>query len=246
MTRTAALAVLSLAIKLSAADAPVKIDYICSAEEIDKFGLPCSPDEPCPVFLELSSVESTGVRLFVSGNVHTQSATLYGLLLASEDGGKTWTEPAKRIPASALDEIQFFDLATGWVSGERLESLPRDPFVLLTTDGGKTWRDRPVFDDSRVGSISQFWFESKTEGELVVDHPEHGTIRHQVLQSNTGGESWEMKESTTSAVKLKGKKDEMSWRVRADSASRTFRLERRSGSSWELVASFLIHIADCK
>src|SRR5579871_223949 len=124
MIRSAAIAGIILTLAIQAADAPIKLEYACPPEDIDAFGLPCSIDDPCPVFLDLNAVESTGIKLFISGNLHTQSTTLYGVLLASEDGGKTWTEPFKRLSASVLEEIQFIDFATGWVSGERAESLP--------------------------------------------------------------------------------------------------------------------------
>ena len=45
---------------------------------------------------------------------------------------------------AAIDRIQFFDAETGWAAGEQLEPLPQDPFLLLTTDGGKSWRRRPM------------------------------------------------------------------------------------------------------
>jgi len=244
MVRSAALAGLVLSAMLHA-QAPIKIDYACPAEELDAFGLSCSSEDPCPVFLDLTAVGSSGTRLFLTGNLHTQAATLAGLLLASEDDGKTWTEPLKRVRASALEQIQFIDLTTGWVSGERIESLPRDAFLLLTTDGGKSWHERAIFDEPRFGSISQFWFASKSEGELVVDHDDHGGTRHEVFESKTGGESWEAKQSTMEPVKLQGKIPETAWRLRADAASQTFRVERRAASNWEPVASFVIHVADC-
>src|SRR5262249_52240739 len=141
--------------------AQTKLEYACPPEDVDGFGLSCSAEDPCAVFLELSAVEAAGAKIFVAGNLHTRSTTLYSVLLASEDGGKTWTEPFKRIRAGALEQIQFIDFANGWVSGQLIEPLPRDPFLLITTDGGKSWRQRPLFEESRFGSISQFWFESK-------------------------------------------------------------------------------------
>ena len=244
LSRTvAALALCALA---RAADPPVKIEYACPAEDIESFGLSCSSEDPCAVFLELSSVEAIGATVFLAGNLHTQSATLYAVLLASEDGGRTWTEPVKRQRAAVLEQIQFIDFANGWISGQTIEPLPRDPFLLLTNDGGKTWRQRPIFEESRFGSIAQFWFESKTTGELVLDHPERGAVRHEVYESNTGGESWEVRESTTKPVTLKGVKEQSTWRVRADGASKTYHLERRASSNWELVAILAIHVADCK
>jgi photosystem II stability/assembly factor-like uncharacterized protein len=229
-----------------AADPPVKIEYACPAEDQESFGLACSTEDPCPVFLELSAFEAVGDRLFAGGNLHTKSSILYAILLTSEDGGKTWTEPIKRIRAAALEQIQFFDFGNGWISGQSIEPLPKDPFLLLTTDGGKTWKQRPIFEESRFGSIAQFWFESRTAGELVVDHAEHGVTRHEVYQTNTGGESWEVKESTTKPVKLKGAREESTWRFRVDAATKTYRIERRATSGWDLVASLVVHIADCK
>ena len=116
------------------AQTPFHPEYNCPAEDIDSFGLSCSPEEPCAVFLELSAVESTGDKLFVAGNLHTERTTLYGVVLSSDDGGKTWTEPVMRLRAAALEQIQFVDATTGWISGQTIEPLPRDPFMLLTTD----------------------------------------------------------------------------------------------------------------
>src|SRR5579871_2423135 len=183
----------ALALLISAtlpAQTPVKVEYSCTPEDIDSFGLACSAEDPCAVFLELSSVEAVGAKLFVAGNLHTERTTLYSVVLASEDGGATWTEPHKRMRASALEQIQFVDFANGWISGQVIEPLPKDPFMLITADGGKTWRQKPMFEDSRFGSVAQFWFESKTSGELVIDH----APKHEVYQTNTGGENWELKE----------------------------------------------------
>lgn len=229
------------------AQPPVKIDYACPPEDIDSFGLACSADEPCAVFLELTAIDSVGATVFLAGNLHTQSATLRSILLSSEDGGKTWIEPFQRIRAAALEQIQFSGFASGWVSGQIIEPLPRDPFLLLSTDGGKSWRERPVFEESRFGELAEFWFESPASGELVIDHSEHGVVKHEVYQSQTGGESWEIKEMTTQPVKLKGPpKEESAWRIRADAASKTYRLELRGAANWESISTFAIHIADCK
>jgi hypothetical protein len=71
--------------------------------------------------------------------------------------------------SSGLDQIQFFDFENGWISGANLQSAPRDPFLLITTDGGKSWRPRPIFEESRVASIERFWFESRKLGTLLID-----------------------------------------------------------------------------
>ena len=223
---------------------PLRVDYACPPEDLEAFGMSCSADDPCPIFLELSSVEAVGAKLFVAGNIHTGSATLYTVLLASEDSGKTWTEPLKPIRAAAFEQIQFVDSANGWISGESIDPLPRDAFFMITTDGGKTWRQKPMFDDARSGSVAQFWFDSRTTGQLVLDRRQSAHITHEVYQTKTGAEDWEMTESTTKPVVLKGRKEPAEWRLRAD--GKVYHAERRASSGWEPVANFTIHIADCK
>ena len=149
-------------------------------------------------------MDAAGATLVVAGDLHTERTTLYGILLQSEDGGKTWTEPFKRLRAAAFEQVQFLDFGYGWVSGQIIEPLPKDPFMLLTSDGGKTWRQHPLFEESRFGSIGQFWFDSRTAGKLVLDHPQGGSAEHEIYETNTGGESWEVSQVSDKPVTLKG------------------------------------------
>jgi hypothetical protein len=232
---------------LAAAD-PVKFEYVCTPEDADAFGLICSEQEPCPVFLELASVDTSGPRVFVSGNLHTLTTTLYGILLTSDDGGLTWAEPNGRLHATALDEIQFADSQHGWVSGTLLEPLPRDPFLLITTDGGKTWRPQPLFDETRYGTIQQFWFESNTNGQLIVEGSKGAGNAYELYETSTGGESWNLKAAGSKPLQLAKSrpKDSAGWRVRADAPSKTYRVERRVQDKWETVATFPIQAGLCK
>jgi hypothetical protein len=225
-----------------------RIPYACTEQDLDAFGLDCSPQEPCPVYAELVAVESLSGRLFVTGNLHTLSGTLYGLLLVSDDGGKTWTEPVKRERGWSLDQIQFADLQHGWINGAVLQPLPKDAFMLVTADAGKTWRARPLSEESRFGSISQFWFESATAGELVLDQSQGANGRYELYGTQTGGDAWELKGVTKTAPKLArvAPRDNPTWRLRADSTSKTIRLEQRLNEGYKSVTSFDIHVADCK
>src|SRR4051812_40680812 len=92
---------------LKAQTKPVSIAGQCSAEVVENQSLSCSTDEPCPLFLELASVERVASRTLVTGNLHTGSQTLESVLLVSDDGGRTWTEPMTRIAGAVLDQIQF-------------------------------------------------------------------------------------------------------------------------------------------
>jgi photosystem II stability/assembly factor-like uncharacterized protein len=240
------LATLLLAASLLRAQDLQKLPAVCSPEDADALGLTCSEEEPCPVFLELQSVEASGPSVYVTGNLHTVNVTVAGVLLQSDDGGKTWTEPAKRLRSAALEQIQFVDFQHGWAAGVMLEPLPKDPFLLLTTDGGKTWRKTPLFEETDFGSIQQFWFESPNSGSLVLDRSQGGAKRYELYESQTGGASWEMRQKSERQIALPKIKppDSGNWRIRADGES--YRVERRTVQGWDLAARFATHAGDCK
>src|SRR5258708_38981364 len=148
---------------------PLKVPFACTEDDIGAFGMTCTVEEPCRVFLELSGIESVGNKIFLTGNLHTSDATLFSVLLSSFDNGKTWTEPFERLRSTALEQIQFFDFETGWIGGQQLISLPKDPFFLITNDGGQTWRRRPIFGEPKVGAVEQFAFDSPNSGALLIN-----------------------------------------------------------------------------
>ncbi len=221
--------------------------YECPPADVEQFGLDCSEERPCPVFLELAAVDVLGSRIFLTGNLHTRDTTLFSLLLASEDGGITWSEPAPRLRNAALEQIEFFDPQTGWISGESIDPLARNPFLMLTADGGRTWRQKLLFDDTKYGSIAQFHFDSKSNGELVLDASAGRTVRQELYASMTGGESWEVRQVSNRPLRLASSRPSQpsGWRVRADAPSGTYRLERGSGRTFESVATFPIRVTDC-
>jgi hypothetical protein len=230
---------------------PMRLDFRCAEEDILHFGLTCDANDPCHVYLELSSVETVGRRLFLSGNFHTSSTTLGSLLLVSEDAGKSWREPHERVRGAVLDQMQFLDLEYGWVSGQTLNPLPRDPFLLVTNDGGKSWRRRAVSNEPRVGAIAQFRFTSRTSGMLLVDRTQSGEngTRYELFETMTGGDSWTLRQASSQPIRdgrAFPEPREAGWRLLTDAASRSYRLERREGERWIPVASFLIAAGECK
>jgi hypothetical protein len=234
---------------LLAAEDPARVEYGCSTEDADKFGLTCSEDQPCDIFFELASVEGVGSTIFAAGNLHTVTTTLYGILLISGDGGKTWTEPIPRIQGAALDQVQFPDFQHGWASGATLDPLVRDPFFLVTADGGKTWRSRPVFNETHYGSIQQFWFDSAKSGQLILERSQGAARVYETFETANGGDTWTIQESGIKTPRLAKApaKDSATWRVRADAASKTNRIERRTArGGWETVASFAVRAGVCK
>ncbi len=226
---------------------PMVVSYRCAEEDMTWAGLACSEDEPCRFYLELAAVEPLGNKIFLAGNIHSSSTTLSSIFLASEDSGKTWIEPFERIRGGGLDHIQFVDFENGWVSGQVLQPLPQDPFLLITSDGGKTWRRRPVFGESRGGSILQFGFGSKTAGSLVIDRGEPGDSgRYELYETPNGGETWMLREITDRQPKIpRAGTGNPDWRLRPDAATKSFRVEHRQGERWTSLASFAIPIGTC-
>jgi photosystem II stability/assembly factor-like uncharacterized protein len=223
------------------------VTYDCSPEDIEQFGLNCSEDEPCTVLLELSAAAAAANRIVVTGNLHTRDVTLLSLLLTSDDVGVTWTEPVIRMRNAAFEQIEFWDGQTGWVSGESINPLARNPFLLLTTDGGTNWRPKLIVDDEKFGAIAQFHFSSISNGEVVIDNSSKKSVHQELYGSETGGESWELKETANKPFHLNGVRapNQAGYRVRADAAGGAYLLERGGGKNWEKVTSFPIHIADC-
>jgi hypothetical protein len=229
--------------------APMLVPFHCSEPDMENSGLSCSQEEPCPVYLELAAIASSGIRIFAAGNIHTATATLYSVVLGTEDNGQTWREVHERIPGSGLDHLQFSGAEMGWSSGVSLAPLPQDPFLLTTTDGGQTWRVRPIFNEPRFGSIQQFYFEDKRAGELAIDHgPGSATDRYELYETNDGGETWNIRESNLKPIRLKRAPlaPNPDWRVRADAASKSFHVEHRLAGKWTSIAAFQVNLGVCK
>jgi hypothetical protein len=231
---------------------PMHVPFDCSREDVQSTGLTCSEEEPCPVYLEISGVEAVGNRLFLAGNLHSANVTLESVLLASDDVGKTWTEPHPRIRSADLEHIQFIDFENGWISGVYLQGVPHDPFFLVTSDGGKTWRASPVFEDGRAGVIERFQFDSKTNGRMLLDTRLHN--RHELYESMTGGESWSVRQVSDKPIRWPRAQSgnsqledqQQAWRIRADSKTHSYQIEKRQQDRWQTIASFLVDVAHCK
>lgn len=228
---------------------PLRVAVECSQEDLNALRLTCPAARPCPVYLDLSKVESTGGKLFITGNLHAEDTTLFSVLLASDDGGATWREPYPRIRGAGLDLIQFLDPETGWASGESLGAIPRDPFLLLTRDGGTTWRSYPVAGEGRAGTIDSFHFDSKTHGRLWVGRPLAGEpgARYLSYESPDGGETWALREASGRPFPQSSRPASAGgYRLRADRATGAYRVERRTPAGWQTVASFLVHAGECQ
>ncbi len=228
---------------------PLNVQFTCKDEDIMAFGLTCTEDEPCEVYLELAALESVGGKVFVTGNLHTRDATMWSILLGSEDGGKTWTELYDRMRSTGLEQIQFIDFEMGWIGGQLLLALPRDPFFLITDDGGKTWRKKPLYSETRVGAIEQFVFDTRTTGQLLIDRTQTGESggRHEFYETNSGGDSWSLRQVSPNPIKLRRPRTpNPDWRIRADARTKSFVIEKRGAGGWQTFSSFLVKAGECK
>ena len=225
-----------------------KVPFSCNAEDLATAGMSCSDEYPCPVYLELSSISASGKRLALAGNLHGASATLYSVLLLSDDGGTTWKEPTARITGAALDQVQLFDAQHGWAAGETQVPLARDPFFLITSDGGASWRPKVITEDGGAGAIHRFWFDTAEHGEVVIDAGRTAQSGRYVLyESRTGADNWNVVSHITQIPRLRRAPavEDLDYRIGTDSRSHTFTIEKREGEKWNRIASFLIQVANC-
>ena len=242
----AAAALLSAQTALVNDGKPMRVAFQCSADDMNAAGLTCPPEQPCPVYLELNGFQAAGQRLFASGDLHTRTATLYSVLLASADAGRTWTEPYPRESAVTLDQMQFIDLEYGWISGETTQPLSRDPFLLMTSDGGKSWKKQPIFEEEHSGSIEKFRFDSRNGGDLLIDTG--AGMRYQLYETKTGGMNWTMLHESADPVPFpasRGDGGTPAWRLRADANTHSYQIEKIEGERWIPIASFLVEVGSC-
>jgi hypothetical protein len=228
---------------------PLLVGYPCVEEDLQWAGMSCNEDNPCPVYLEITAVASRGRKVLAAGNFHGTSATLSSILLQSDDGGATWKEQAARIRGDAIEQLQFFDADHAWAAGETQYPLARDPFVLMTADAARSWRERAIGEEGGAGSIQRLWFDSAAHGELIVDAGKAAPGgRYFAYESNDGGDTWTLRGSGDNvAAQRRGLgTEEPEWRVRTGKDGKDYTLEKRSGDAWESIASFLIEVANCK
>lgn len=116
-----------------------------------------------------------------------------GLVLISEDEGRTWTQsrlsirsaqqstplnqPAPTSPREDFRNIFFFDSSHGWILAEET--------LLLTTDGGQTWQTSEEPPNTGFNSYSDLHFTSSKEGWIATEglfHTKDGGVNWQSYQ----------------------------------------------------------------
>ena len=221
--------------------APLVVPYTCSDDDLEWAGLSCDVS-PCFIYVELSHAAGESKTVLITGDLHASAATFYSLLLRTDDAGHTWREPFARLRGAELDGIQMYDAQTGWISGQTMQPLALDPFFLLTTDGGKSWRRVPFFDEGTPGSVLQFRFDSREHGLALLDRG-GGFKRYEIYETNTGGSDWELHGQFDRLPKFAAAA-ESEWRVKPE--PKLFRLEHQEENTWRPFASFALTAAQCR
>jgi hypothetical protein len=226
----------------------VAIGALCSEPSARPADLQCE-DDGCTAYLELSAAALNGERILLTGNIHTGSSTVQSVLLRSDDGGMTWEDTHNRIGGAVLDSVQFYDFENGWIAGHELQQrTPRNAFILITGDGGKTWRKVTPFEQNRTGTIDKLVFDSRTHGFMAVDRLRgvEQNLRYELWESMTGGTSWNIRQVDANPVSIPSPDPApQPLRLRSDARRKTHVLERQSGSEWRPVAEFSTQAGNC-
>ncbi len=119
-------------------------------------------------------------------------------VLRTTDRGRSWTNVTPpRLRGRALDEvspIMFFRTRTeGWLAAFLDPSTPTTLSVLRTTDGGRTWRERPLAVDLRgedPGGGVLFSLDDRNAWLVIKAVSGSAHSRGVLYRTTDGGESW--------------------------------------------------------
>jgi photosystem II stability/assembly factor-like uncharacterized protein len=112
-------------------------------------------------------------------------------ILRSVDGGKTWSVIDMRAQAGMILDVKFFDENTGLVfAATHPDPVEAEGLVLLTEDGGKSWRE--VYRSGRQFEL--IWKASFPEGSdtgyATVQSYDPKRATQLVIRSDDKGRTW--------------------------------------------------------
>lgn len=103
-----------------------------------------------------------------------------GNVLTTRDGGFTWDTLTREL-ADFLFRVDFIDTALGWAVG----GIGDSAVILRTTDRGRNWSIKPVFEGSLYGIYA---YDSQTCWATGIDLSNTGLI----IKTADGGNNWDV------------------------------------------------------
>ncbi len=224
---------------------PVRLPAACAS--LDE-GI-CTASRPCPLSLELLGVAEIGERLIVFGDQRTTESNAASVLFASDDRGLTWVRAAEPVAGAALERAAFPDAEHGFIAAyEDQGGVALQPFLLVTADGGMSWRRWDVSPGAggRFGSIVDMRFDSPKHGQVVVERSAAVGDRFERYETFNAGRSWSIRQLSSDRPRIPGglrMVEEPAWRVAH--GPNEWRIENRVGDDWALVARFAEALGHC-
>ncbi|MBU3659016.1 MAG: PDZ domain-containing protein [Flavobacteriales bacterium] len=128
------------------------------------------------------------VHIYAVGRVGTPAN-----MMASHDGGLTWTSNSMDKDCKMLFDIKMFDKNTGFACAASDEDIEKsNALVLKTSDGGKTWKK--VYQSNRPFETTwKVSFPSEKVGYVTIQsyNPDPNVKQQRVAKTTDGGETWQ-------------------------------------------------------
>jgi len=114
----------------------------------------------------LLGIARAGTRLVVVGD--------YGVIILSDDGGKSWRQATSAATRNTLTSVTFVDTKLGWAVGH-------SGTVLNTVDGGENWTQ--MYSAGPDVALLSVWFENAHRGIAT------GAFGF-AMETDDGGHTW--------------------------------------------------------
>lgn len=151
--------------------------------------------ESCAMVLDVHFLDADRGFLACASDKNVQDST--AMILATEDGGKSWQEVYKGTRTFELTwKMSFPTKEIGFVS---VQSYNPDPmltkrYVLKTVDGGKSWNEQLLVDDFKVREFGIAFIDEKRGW---VGATPHGFV------TEDGGLTWQKEEFGNAVNKIR-------------------------------------------
>lgn len=125
---------------------------------------------------------------------------LQQFLLHTRDGGKSWQKIGPLPITGRIEQVQFLDEQTGWITSETVTREKGAPlpehtgYLYMTHDGGRSWQ-RQSLDTALAGIKANAYldltFFNKREGYVYAEYGLSGVnLQYYLYVTHDGGQSW--------------------------------------------------------